>query len=57
MSEYVVKNRLGMLVAGQRLSVGDTVDLDDETAAPLVATGALEAAAKPKAKSSSGKRT
>ena len=49
MALYRVVNRLGVLVAGQRVAPGDTVELDDEVAAPLVATGALEAS-KPKPK-------
>lgn len=47
---YRVLNRLGVFVAGQRLATGEEVSLDNETAAPLLATGAIERASEPKPK-------
>jgi hypothetical protein len=46
-ARYRVVNRLGVFVAGQRLSPGGEVSLDNDVAAPLVAAGAIERASEP----------
>ena len=44
-ARYRVTNRLGLLVAGQRLNQGDEVSLTNEEARPLLAASAIERAA------------
>lgn len=41
-ARYVVTNRLGATVAGQRLNQGDEVFLSNEDAAPLLAASAIQ---------------
>jgi hypothetical protein len=45
---YTVINSLGVFADGQRAETGQTIHLEENTATPLLAAGAIQAEEKPK---------